>query len=614
LNVDSYKAAADALAACRNAIAELFTFQHFKAYPELELRNGPAGREMLREDAKHHLSSLEQAVAWASPSLFADYVEWARTVLASRGSTQRDLASHLTGLLVSVRERLAPEHMQAVDAVSTPALARLSDDAPSCERPHAGRFVFALRTQGPDAGLRFVRELMASGFTLADVYLDVLQASQNEIGRLWQLNKITVAEERYCSAATQVVMAQLRPQVFGPSGNRPAVVIGCVSGELHETGVRRVCDVLQLESFNAFFLGAHLPTHDLVDFVAEKQARVVGLSATVAPQLGRLEAAIRALREDPRTTSAQIVVAGYPFLRVPNLWKSMGADACATDARDMVEVAKRLLRETMGGSPSVRIDQQVSELNDRLVTAQGALEKTNAELKRAGADRAKLAAVAAHDMRTPLSVVMLCAEALMKLLPPPSGSDAAGLTAAISKNARRMRALIDDLMHAYAEDIYAPELALQPMSLEDLARSNTETNRVLAAQKQILLQLRSSGAIPPVLGDPARLEQVLDNLIHNAIKFSPRGSTIRVDVFSEATHAGIAVKDQGVGLDRIQLEALLTGSPLLHQVGTESEPGFGLGFAIIRAIVDKHGGTISGASVPGNGTTFSIRLPAQRAT
>jgi signal transduction histidine kinase len=177
-----------------------------------------------------------------------------------------------------------------------------------------------------------------------------------------------------------------------------------------------------------------------------------------------------------------------------------------------------------------------------------------------------------------------------------------------------MRALIDDLMHAYAEDIYAPELALQPMSLEDLARSNTETNRVLAAQKQILLQLRSSGAIPPVLGDPARLEQVLDNLIHNAIKFSPRGSTIRVDVFSEATHAGIAVKDQGVGLDRIQLEALLTGSPLLHQVGTESEPGFGLGFAIIRAIVDKHGGTISGASVPGNGTTFSIRLPAQRAT
>jgi len=731
LNPDFYKAAAGALAARREAIVDALTSRHFETHPELELRYGSAGREKCRQDAEYHLTYLEQAVAFASPELFADYVEWARTMLASRGIAETDLADHLGGLLASVRDHLAPEQMEAVDAVSFPALARLAPAGPPDESSPAGRFISALRTQGTDAGMRLVRELMASGLTLIEIYLDVLQASQNEIGRLWQLNKITVAEEHYCTAATQLVMAQLYPQIFAAGRNGPAVVIACVSGELHEVGARMVCDVLQLQGFNTFFLGASLPARDLVDFVADKHARIVGLSATISLHLGRLEATIRALREDPRTRGVKIMVGGYPFRRTPTLWKSAGADAFATDAREAVEVVKRLLRETTAGSLSVRsigiacdqenrikavlhnqaglrvepgtalvdlfeqeskekalrllatarasgaafgwelnvrvedrivlmsfvgakaqeavllagaetraeanqlfarmiqtqglpvpgetsppaqaapdLYEQLAELNNRLVTTQRELEKTNAEVQRVAADRAKLAAMAAHDLRNPLGVVMLCAEALTRALQPSSGSDAPGLIATIRRNTRRMQDLVDDLLHAFAAEIGALELVLQPMSLEELVRSNVEANRVLAAQKQIVLQLTSHGDVPPILGDPMRLEQVLDNLIHNAIKFSPRGSTIKVYVFSAGTHAGVTVEDQGAGLEREELEALLTGTSLRHRVGTESERGFGLGFAIIRAILDKHGGTISGDSVPGKGARFSVRLPA----
>ncbi len=338
------RGSASALAARRGEIAEAVTRAHFLRHPELDRRYGAEGREKCREDAEHHLHYLEQALRFGSPELFADYVGWAQSMLESRGIPQGDLADHLRSLIALAREAV-PGISGALDAVASPALAGLpAMAAPEAGRdaPEAERFLACVREGGPGAAGAFVSGLLDAGWPLQDVYLRVIEAAQHEVGRLWQLNRITVAQEHYYTAATQLVMSQLYPRLFARPARGPRVVIACVSGELHEVGARMVADLLQLEGFDTYFLGASVPARDLVRFVRERAAVLLGLSATLPAHLGRLEATIRAVRDDESLRRVKVVVGGNPFGRVRDLWKSVGGDACARDAREAVEVARAL--------------------------------------------------------------------------------------------------------------------------------------------------------------------------------------------------------------------------------------------------------------------------------
>jgi signal transduction histidine kinase len=259
----------------------------------------------------------------------------------------------------------------------------------------------------------------------------------------------------------------------------------------------------------------------------------------------------------------------------------------------------RLLQDTDFG-PSVteahsthdtlKLYEQLAGLNNQLLSMQRELEKKNAELTRLLEDRARIAAMAAHDLRTPLQVIATGTEALEAML---GGQvPCANIIAMIRRNAHAMEALIKDLLSAYRADIGMLELSMQPLDLEALVRTNAQNNRAVAAQKNIALTFSSSGDIPGVLGDRLRLDQVLNNLVHNAIKFSPPGTTVGVGVSGAESEASFSVEDQGVGLSVEQLDGLLRGTVGASPPGTQTEAGFGLGFAIIRSIVERHHGTI----------------------
>jgi signal transduction histidine kinase len=274
--------------------------------------------------------------------------------------------------------------------------------------------------------------------------------------------------------------------------------------------------------------------------------------------------------------------------------------------------APRLEAESIQSAPELY--EQLAALNNQLVAMQRELEKKNATLTRLFEDRARIAAMAAHDLRTPLQVIQTSATLLGQFVGTPPGAES-GPTREIDtilRNADKMIVLVNDLLVAYSSDIDNLELALRPLDLAALVQANAENNRAMAQQKRISLSFRASADVPRVLGDPMRLDQMLSNLVHNAIKFSPEASEIRLGVCAARGDAMIEVEDRGIGIDQERLETLLHGSARDSRPGTRSEPGFGLGFAIIRTIVRKHGGSIEGASRPGGGTRIVIRLPACR--
>jgi methylmalonyl-CoA mutase cobalamin-binding domain/chain len=164
---------------------------------------------------------------------------------------------------------------------------------------------------------------------------------QYEIGRLWQMNQISVAQEHYCSAATQLIMSQLYPYIFKTEKIGRRLVAACVGEELHEIGIRMVADFFEMEGWDTYYLGANTPTQSILRTIQEKEIDVLGLSTTMPFHVNILKDLIEKVRLCPEGEKIKIMVGGYPFQVSPDLGKKLKADDYARNAQDAIEIAKK---------------------------------------------------------------------------------------------------------------------------------------------------------------------------------------------------------------------------------------------------------------------------------
>ncbi|HSU17633.1 cobalamin B12-binding domain-containing protein [Longimicrobium sp.] len=182
---------------------------------------------------------------------------------------------------------------------------------------------------------------LAAGMDVRSLYLEVFQPALREVGRLWQRNVITVADEHLATAITQAAMSRLYERLFAAAlAQGPLLVAACADSERHEVGLRMVCDLLEMEGWDTVFLGATVPLEDLVEMVRERRPEVVALSASIAPNVPRVGEAIRAIRAVPGRAPL-IAVGGRAFSEDPGLAARLGADLTAGDAAEAAERLKR---------------------------------------------------------------------------------------------------------------------------------------------------------------------------------------------------------------------------------------------------------------------------------
>ncbi|UEX77277.1 cobalamin B12-binding domain-containing protein [Spiribacter halobius] len=321
--------------------------------PELLERYGERGRELYLRDNAYHLSFLAEAVASGEPALFVDYVAWAKSMLLAHGVLVEDLVHNLRLLREALAVHLQGDDLSPALAPLDSALARLPDlpDAPPTFIDEGGRnAVLAqeylerlLQGRRRDAGALIERAL-GDGVPLRQVYLDVFQRTQREVGRLWQLNRITVAEEHYCSAATQVLMSQLYPLVLEAPRNGRSVTAFCVADDLHEIGLRIVADFLELAGWDCDYIGANTPGAALIRQLERRTPDLVAVSVTMPYHVRALADFVEALRARPALAELPILVGGRPFLITDNLWQRIGASGWAADAEAAVDRADELVR------------------------------------------------------------------------------------------------------------------------------------------------------------------------------------------------------------------------------------------------------------------------------
>ncbi len=265
------------------------------------------------------------------------------------------------------------------------------------------------------------------------------------------------------------------------------------------------------------------------------------------------------------------------------------------------------LQNLREGARDDSLYEDLTRLNNEMTNLQREMTKKNVELERLNAQKNRFLGMAAHDLRNPLGVILnysefLEAEAALD-------DEQRDFIVTIREASEFMLRLVEDLLDVSSIEAGQLRLDRQPTDLAEFVRRNVMRNGVLAARKNITVEFETPQPMPPVYADAAKLEQVLNNLIGNAVKFSQPGSSVTVRADCADGMARIAVRDQGPGIPATDLPHVFTPFHRTSGRGTAGEQSTGLGLSIVRRIVEGHGGRIWLESVVGQGTTFSVTLP-----
>ena len=207
----------------------------------------------------------------------------------------------------------------------------------------AKNYMDALLNVQRDAASRMILKAVDEGTGIKDIYIHVFESSQHEIGRLWQTNKITVAQEHFCTAATQMIMSQLYPYIFRTDKIGLRLVAACAAGEMHEIGVRMVADIFEMEGWDTYYLGANTPNESMIQTIIDLKPDIIAISASIHYNIVAVMDLIKLIRNTPDISNIKIMVGGRPFLLAPELWRKVGADGCPTNAIKALSLADELI-------------------------------------------------------------------------------------------------------------------------------------------------------------------------------------------------------------------------------------------------------------------------------
>jgi len=217
-------------------------------------------------------------------------------------------------------------------------------------------------------------------------------------------------------------------------------------------------------------------------------------------------------------------------------------------------------------------------------------------------------ALIGHELRTPLTAISSYTEILRETDPAALAADGPALLEVVERNTARLRRIIDELMELSALDAGHAAMASQPVDLAGLVRESVERTRAAIDGVPLVLEadLPAELTLP---GDSRRLAQIVDNLLGNAVKYSPDGGRISVSLRRAGRAAELTVSDTGIGVTPEDREKLFTRLYRSTAVLDRAIPGTGLGLALSRAVVKRHHGTIEMVGHEGPGTTVLVRLP-----
>lgn len=273
-------------------------------------------------------------------------------------------------------------------------------------------------------------------------------------------------------------------------------------------------------------------------------------------------------------------------------------EAINKQAGDTFDVEDVEVLATLAAQAAVAIE------NARLV---GALREAYDRLGQLDRLKSDFIAIASHELRTPLSLVLLYAAVLQERM----GEEAGPQLDAVLRAARRLKHIIETMLNLRYLETGEMELQLTRFDLRTTVQEVCEDYAAIAESDGVAIEADLPSDEVPLQGDQEKVRVVLDNLISNAVKFTPAGGCVKLAVRPVGDEVEVSVVDTGVGIPSRDLERIFDRFYQIEDHMTRQHGGMGLGLSIVRGLVQLHGGRVWAESEPGQGSRFVAMLPVK---
>ena len=309
----------------------------------------------------------------------------------------------------------------------------------------------------------------------------------------------------------------------------------------------------------------------------------------------------------------KLLVALLAFSGLITLFFSLWvADSIARSVEGMKEAVRALVAGDYRARVEVSTGDEVARLGESLNRLAARLQAVDDERKALDRERRELTAAISHDLRTPLASIRAMVEALDDDVVS-SGAEVHRYYGAMRRQIEHLSRMIEDLFELAQIDSGALRLERRLLALQDVAAEVVDAMQAQAGQRGVYLSCELLGSVADLELDGGRIERAISNLVQNALEHTPTGGAVRVTVANCDGWAELRVVDAGEGIDATDLPHIwdrFYRAEKSRRRRTNGGDGRGLGLAIVRGLVEAHGGSVSAESIIGGGTTITMRLPA----
>lgn len=338
-------------------IADRVFAKHFEVDGQLKTEYDERRRRHMQEDIHYVLECLTTSVRFDAEHVFTDFARWMYNLLRLRMtdlSPERirdQMAQHYELLMEAVRaewpkqeQERAIRHLERAIVITKEEALKPVVPSQFASGEH-GRlrqdYLNLLLQAKKQEATELIEQALDEGLSLEDLYVEVFQTVMYEIGQLWHAGTITVDKEHYCTAITQHIMAQLYPRIFATKRLGLTMLGCCVGNELHEMGIRMVCDIFELHGWDTVYLGAAVPLESIVTAIGEHRPDLVALSVTMTHHLDECQRIMASIRGNHQLPPMKIAIGGRAVQLAPHLPQEWGADVSTANGMEFVQWANQ---------------------------------------------------------------------------------------------------------------------------------------------------------------------------------------------------------------------------------------------------------------------------------
>ena len=307
-------------------------------------------------DIKYNLKTLEVAVRYDAEEIFKDYADWLIRLLYSRMKdiaaprVREQMINHYQIIGEVIKKEFDQDYYQKAEihlnnAIKVTESAELDKKTAQEITPDNSdesvlkrlqfNYLNSLLLADQHKAQTTVEEALAKDISVEMIYKNIFQESMIRVGELWNSNQISVDEEHYITNMTQNVMMQLWPHILETEKNGLSLVACTIGNELHEMGVRILCDMMENKGWETIYLGAAIPVENILTALKKHNPDLVALSVTMPFYLEQCEEAVRKIKASEDFNDIKVAVGGRAFDLADHLSGDWGADVTARDADEL---------------------------------------------------------------------------------------------------------------------------------------------------------------------------------------------------------------------------------------------------------------------------------------